>query len=171
MTDDTAIATTDISVPAPDTTPADPLTPNELQAIAERVLDEPQYKLWRILHTPHNLDGRTELSGLCAQAGYLNVGRKSSLLVAQMFGRLESIGGISRTRSFDVMCGFTKENVKLALTKLIKAADEKIAVKAVDIQSKCLDMQSTGHPLTVNVNVQVNQAVSTLVKDAIDDED
>lgn len=154
------LASTDPATP--DST--DNLSKPELINLATQVLDDRQLALWLILHNPVNTDGRTSLSGLCTQAGFTNIGTTASRIVAEMFGKLEKLG-LSRARTFDVMCGFTAETVKAGLVTLMQSENERVAVKAHDITTKCLGMQQSGNNVSVNVGVvvQVPRAVAELV--------
>lgn len=169
MTTDLTLDTTPPATPLDSQDTPNDITRAELIELARQTLDDRQFNLFQILHTPACLDGHVHLSGLCNLAGYTNVGQNACKIVREMFGKLERVG-ITRVRSFDVMVGFTPEKVKNGLGRLMGVENERVAVKAHDISSKIMGLQQSGAHVSVNVGVvvQVPRTVSEAVDRVID---
>jgi len=141
----------------------DGLTRAELEAIVDDILTPIQAAFWRKLHGPDA--GRTAATTLAGHCGY-TVTTPGSIRqeVREIVGKIEE-RGVSRSRAFQIMTGFTRDRVAQVLSDLLDSDDEKVRAKVADTAARCLGMGTVSSSVTVNVGVQINARIARLVDD------
>ena len=139
----------------------DEISRAELEAIADNILgpDTPARRLWASLHDPRMMDGRHRLSVLALRAGYQHDDRSAPHFlravdtppeVRRILGLIED-AGIARARASSIMTGLSAAGVMQTLSRLLKAEDHRVAVRAADVASKVLGMQQQQRGGGINV--------------------
>ena len=157
MSDDiTPISPADIIPDTHDDSTTD-ISRAELEAIADDALgtDTPPRKLWGYLNGGEA--ARTHAVALALRSGYpadrlTNTGISAE--IRRIIG-LMSDRGISRAYAYRIMTGFTPAKVAETLAKCMDAEDDRVRVRAAEVSSKCLGMQTSDRGVTVNVGVSV----------------